>query len=197
MTDLIITDPSKLRDTMATWYYDRLVNELNVAPEEAARRAGEMSRDKNRTPMQWTDDPNGGFSPAEVETWLPVNPNYHEGINIKEQGRNPNSLLNYYKRLLQVRKNTPALIEGEYVPLHTTAKNYLAFLRVSTDQTVLVILNFSEARLDLDFSRTKEIKQSGLRILFSSAERSARIKSPRGLEIGPFEAFIAEVQMGQ
>ena len=100
MTDLIITDPTKLRDTMATWYYDSLVNELNVAPEEAARRAGEMSRDKNRTPMQWSDDPNGGFSPAEVETWLPVNPNYREGINVKEQGHNPNSLLNYYKRLL-------------------------------------------------------------------------------------------------
>ena len=197
MTDLIITDPSKLRDTMATWYYDRLINEFNVMPEEAARRAGEMSRDKNRTPMQWTDDPNGGFSPAEVETWLPVNPNYREGLNVKEQGRNPNSLLNYYRRLLQVRKNTSALIEGEYVPLHMTAKNYLAFLRVSSNQTVLVILNFSKTRVDLDFSRTKEIKENDLRILFSSAERSAKIKSPRGLEIGPFEAFIAEVQTGQ
>jgi alpha-glucosidase len=194
MTDLIITDAGKLRDTMATWYYDQLVNDLNVAPEEAARRAGEMSRDKNRTPMQWSDDPNGGFSPAEVETWLPVNPNYREGINVKEQGRNPNSLLNYYRRLLQVRKNTPALIEGEYVPLHNAAKKYLAFLRVSSNQTVLVILNFSEERLDLDFSRTKEIKENDLRILFSSAERSAKIKPSRGLEIGPFEIFIAEAQ---
>lgn len=194
MTDLIITDAGKLRDTMATWYYDRLVHELNVAPEEAARRAGEMSRDKNRTPMQWTDDPNGGFSPAQVETWLPVNPNYREGINVKEQERNPNSLLNYYKRLLQVRKNTPALIEGEYVPLDRTAKDYFAFLRVSNNQTVLVVLNFSASRLDLDFSRTREIKESKLHILFSSAERSVKIKSPRGLEIGPFEALIAEFQ---
>lgn len=118
-------------------------------------------------------DGNGGFSPAETETWLPVNPNYREGINVKEQGRNPNSLLNYYKHLLQVRKNTPALIEGEYVSLHNKAKNYLALLRVSSNQTVLVILNFSESRLDLDFSRTKEIKESNLPILFSSAERSA------------------------
>ena len=197
MTDLIITDPAKLRDTMATWYYDRIVNELNVPSEEAARRAGEISRDKNRTPMQWTDDPNGGFSPKGVETWLPVNPNHQTGINVKEQSRNPNSLLNYYKHLLRVRRNTPALIVGEYVPLHKTAKNYFAFLRVTSKQTVLVILNFSDARLALDFSRAKEIRQSGLRILFSSAERSTKIKSPRGLEIGPFEAFIAEVQTGQ
>ena len=196
MTDLIITDPAKLRDTMATWYYDRIVNELKVPSEEAARRAGEMSRDKNRTPMQWTDDPNGGFSPKGVETWLPVNPNHQTGINVKEQSRNPNSLLNYYKHLLRVRRNTPALIVGEYVPLHKTAKNYFAFLRVTSKQTVLVILNFSDARLALDFSRAKEIRQSGLRILFSSAERSTKIKSPRGLEIGPFEAFVAEVQTG-
>jgi len=194
MTDLIITDPAKLRDTMATWYYDRIVNELNVPAEEAARRAGEISRDKNRTPMQWTDDPNGGFSPKGVETWLPVNPNHQTGINVKEQSRNPNSLLNYYKHLLRVRRNTPALIVGEYVPLHKTAKNYFAFLRVTSKQTVLVVLNFSDARLALDFSRAKEVRQSGLRILFSSAERSAKIKSPRGLEIGPFEAFVAEVQ---
>ncbi|HSG42569.1 MAG TPA: alpha-amylase family glycosyl hydrolase, partial [Anaerolineales bacterium] len=47
MTDLIITDPTKLRDTMASWYYDRLVNELKVDPTEAALRAGEMTRDRN------------------------------------------------------------------------------------------------------------------------------------------------------
>ena len=139
-------------------------------------------------------DGNVGFSPAETETWRPVNPNYREDINVKEQGHNPNSLLNYYKRLLQVRKTTPALIEGEYVPLHNAAKNHLTFLRVSSNQTVLVILNFSASRLDLDFSRTKEIKESDLRILFSSAERSTKIKSPRELEVGHFDAFIAEVQ---
>ena len=60
--------------------------------------------------MQWTDDPNGLFPPEGVETRLPVNPNYQYGTNAEEQGRNPNSLLNYYKHLLRVRRNTPALI---------------------------------------------------------------------------------------
>ena len=194
MTDLIITDPTKLRDTMATWYYDRLVNELKVDPEEAARRAGEMTRDRNRTPMQWSDSFNGGFSPAGVETWLPVNPNYRDGINVNDQQHNPNSLLNYYKHLLQVRKHSPALIEGEFVPVHNTAKDYFAFLRKSAGQTVLVILNFSEKQLELDFSRVKEIKGHDLQILFSSAERLMTAKPPRGLTISPFEVFIAEVQ---
>src|SRR6185295_6937534 len=139
--------------------------------EEAARRAGEVTRDRNRTPMQWSDSFNGGFSPAGVETWLPVNPNYCNGINVNDQQHNPNSLLNYYKHLLRVRKQSPALIEGEYVPVHNTAKDYFSFIRKSAEQTVLVILNFSDTKLELDFSRVREIKGNDLNILFSSAER--------------------------
>jgi alpha-glucosidase len=194
MTDLIIIDPAKLRDTMATWYYDRLVNDLKVDPQEAARRAGAMTRDKNRTPMQWSDNPNGGFSPAGVETWLPVNPNCRDGVNVKDQQQNPSSLLNYYKHLLRVRKESPALIAGEYIPVHNTAKDYLALLRKSAEQSVLVILNFSEKKLELDFSRVRQIKRNDLQILFSSAERLKTTKPPRGLTISPFEVLIAEVQ---
>jgi alpha-glucosidase len=197
MTDLIMTDPTKLRDTMATWYYDRLVNELHVDPSEAALRAGEMTRDKNRTPMQWSNHPNAGFSPATVETWLPVNPNYKNGINVRDQQHNPASLLNYYKHLLQVRKASPALIEGEYIPLNNTANDYFSFLRKSSEQTVLVILNFSEKKLELDFSRTRGVKGRELQILFSSAERLKTAKPPYGLTINPFEVFIAEVQLKQ
>jgi alpha-glucosidase len=195
MTDLIITDPTKLRDTMATWYYDRLINELKVDPQEAALRAGEMSRDKNRTPMQWSNNPNGGFSPSNVETWLPVNRNYRDGINVRDEEHNPSSLLNYYRYLLQVRKSSPPLIEGEYIPLNNTARDYFSFIRKSERQTVLVILNFSEKKLDLDFSRTKEIKGHNLQILFSSAERLKTAKPPYGLTISPFEVFIAEVEV--
>ena len=194
MTDLIITDPSRLRDTMATWYYDRLVNELGVDPPEAAQRAGEMSRDKNRTPMQWSNQPNAGFSPASVETWLPVNPDYKNGINVRDQENNPVSLLNYYRHLLQLRREAPALIAGEYVPLHNTARDYFAFLRTSPDQTVLVVLNFSDSKLELDFARVKEIKDRELQILFSSAERLKTPKKPYGLTISPFEVFVAEVK---
>lgn len=193
MTDLIITDPTKLRDTMATWYYDRLVNELKVDPAEAAVRAGEMSRDKNRTPMQWSNQPNAGFSPAGVETWLPVHPNYKNGINVRDQQHNPASLLNYYKHLLQVRKSYPALIEGEYIPLNTTAREYFSFLRKSDDQTILVILNFSDQKLELDFSRVRGVKGRELQILFSSAERLKTAKPPYGLTVNPYEVLIAEV----
>jgi len=178
---------------MASWYYHAIVTDMGVHPDEAMQRTAEMTRDKNRTPMQWSNNPNGGFSPFGVETWLPVNPNYKNGINVKDQQHNPDSLLNYYKHLLRVRKNTPALIEGEYLPLHSTAKEYFAFLRSSEKQTVLVILNYSQTHLDLDLSRTREIKGHTLHPLFSSATRSSVDLAPKKLHIGAFEVFIAEL----
>jgi alpha-glucosidase len=194
MTDLIITDPKKLRDTMATWYYDRLINELKIDPTEAALIAATTSRDKNRTPMQWANKPNGGFSPMGVDTWLPVNPNYKNDINVRDQQNNPNSLSNYYKHLLRVRKNSPALIEGDYLPLHQSAKDYFAFLRTSAKQTVLVVLNYSEKHLKLGFSNIEQIKNASLHVLFSSATRSLLELDPNQLHIGAFEVFIAEAK---
>ncbi|HSK65713.1 MAG TPA: alpha-glucosidase C-terminal domain-containing protein [Anaerolineales bacterium] len=144
--------------------------------------------------MQWSHQPNAGFSPADVETWLPVNSDYTHGINVRDQDHNPNSLLNYYRRILQVRRQNPALIAGEYQPVHESATEYFAFLRKSEEQTVLVVLNFSDRAQDLDFSRVKDVDGQNLRILFSSAERQLTTKPPRGLTVSPFEVLIAEVQ---
>ena len=192
MTDYILTDISQVKDTMGSWYYHAIVTDMGVHPEEAMARTAEMTRDKNRTPMQWSSQPNGGFSPVDVTTWLPVNPNYKNGINVRDQEQNPSSLLHYYKHLLRVRKSSPALKEGEYIPLQTTAKNYFAFMRQADEQSIVAILNFSKDLLELDFSQVKEIKKSNLKILFSSSERRAEEISPK-FKINPFEVFIAEV----
>jgi len=197
MTDYMLTDISEVKDTMGSWYYHAIVTDMGVHPEEAMQRTAAMTRDKNRTPMQWSNNPNAGFSPSNVATWLPVNPNYKNGINVRDQQHNPSSLLNYYKHLLQVRKNSPALVGGEYIPLNNTAEDYFTFIRKSEKQTVLVVLNFSSKKLELDFSRTREIKGHDLQILFSSAERLKTAKPPRGLTISPFEVFIAEVQQAK
>jgi len=194
MTDYMLTDISQVKDTMGTWYYHAIVTDMGVHPEEAMVRTAEMTRDKNRTPMQWSNQPNAGFSPADAQTWLPVNPNYKEGINVKEQEINPDSLLNYYKHLLKVRKATPALIEGEYKSIHETAADYIAFLRIADAQSALVVLNYSENRLELDFSDIAELNGKTLRPLFSSAVRGNTDLNPQKVVISPFEAFIADIR---
>ena len=192
MTDHMLTDISQVKDTMGSWYYHAIVTDMGVHPDEAMARTAEMTRDKNRTPMQWTSHPNAGFSPMEVSTWLPVNPNYKNGINVRDQEQNPSSLLHYYKHLLRVRKSSSALKEGEYIPLHTEQKDYFAFVRQADKQSVLVILNFSNNHLELNFSTTKEVGGSNLKILFSSAERRIEQISST-LKLNPFEVFIAEM----
>jgi alpha-glucosidase len=190
MTDYLISDPAKLRDTMATWYYAQLVNQMSVDPAEAAQRAGEMTRDKNRTPMQWSSAANGGFSPANVETWLPVHPNHAEGINVKEQHDNPDSLLNYYRRLARVRKQTPALVSGEYKPVHEKAEDYFAFLRFTEAQSVLVVLNYAPNHHELKFNVPGK---KTARVLFSSAGRGKKDQPLSRVSLGAFEVLIAEL----
>jgi alpha-glucosidase len=191
MTDYLITDPAKLRDTMATWYYEHLVGEMGVAPAEAAQRAGDMTRDKNRTPMQWGNSANGGFSPANVEPWLPVNPNYAGGVNVHDQQDNPDSLLNYYRRLVRVRKQTPALVVGEYKPLHEKAEDYFAFLRFTEAQSVLVVLNYSASHQELKFNLPGK---KTAHVLFSSSGRGKKDEPLSKVSLGAFEVLVAELR---
>jgi len=189
MTDLVITDPLKLKDTMASWYYERLVREFKVDPSEAALRAGHLSRDKNRTPMQWKNAPNGGFCPETVEPWLPVNPNYADGISVSDQIGDPNSMLNYYRKLLRLRKSTPALVEGNYTPLSGDSDEYFAFLRRSAQQTILVGLNYAGTPQTFDL----DLPEKGLRTLFSSIG-SDHGRVPKKLTLSPFEVYIGELK---
>lgn len=189
MTDLIITDPAQLRDTMAAWYYHSAVNDLGVDPAEAALAAGKMSRDKNRTPMQWANAANAGFCPADVKPWLPVNPNYAQGVNVADQEDDPGSLLNYYRRLIRVRRESPALVAGEYRPLHERARSYLAFLREAREQAVLVVLNYSASRRQVRFDLAGA---AAGRALFSSHGREGQLNL-HALRLEPFETLIAEL----
>jgi alpha-glucosidase len=102
-------------------------------------------RDGCRSPMQWEAGPNGGFTRPGVRTWLPV----HENVlvrNVAAQQADPHSLLNFYRRLIAVRRATPALVEGMFQPLTFGTRYLMAYLRQTTEQTVLVALNFSGRR---------------------------------------------------
>jgi alpha-glucosidase len=160
-------------------------------PEEVLALAADYTRDRCRTPMQWSTDPNAGFSPEGVQTWLPVNPNYASGVNVSEQQNDPDSMLNFYKQLLRVRKQTPALIEGDYVPLQETAENYFAFLRRSSEsgQSCLVILNLSDQAQEVVF----DLDLPNAHCLFSTQWPQGQMVPLRALTIPPFEIFIGEL----
>ncbi len=191
MSDYRLTDISLFRDPPAVWFYKHELEE-GTPVEQAVELAADYSRDRCRTPMQWDDSPNAGFSPAGVTTWLPLNPNYKQGVNVAGQQSDPGSMLNHYKRLLRLRRQTPALIDGDYIAVNENAEDYLAFLRRSANgqQTCLVILNLSAQVQQADFD-LKGYTQA--RCLFSTHKPENGALHLNGLQLAPFEVLVTEL----
>lgn len=99
------------------------------------------SRDNARTPMQWSNEKNAGFTTAD-EPWFEVNPNY-TSINVEQAENDPNSILNYYRKLLKFRKEHDIVKYGDFELLKTD-KNVFAFLRHLQNETLLVVNSFSQ-----------------------------------------------------
>ncbi len=109
----------------------------------------EKGRDGERTPMQWDEGANAGFSKAKP--WLPV-PATAKTHNVADESKDPNSILAFYRRVLKLRHTNQALSNGDYVPLNENNQNVLSYLRVYHDQAVLVALNMSGARQNISFA---------------------------------------------
>ncbi|HEY0602548.1 MAG TPA: alpha-amylase family glycosyl hydrolase, partial [Herpetosiphonaceae bacterium] len=191
MSDLVLSDLSEMRDTMAILQYHTMVEQLGKTHAEALSAAIESTRDRCRSPMQWSDAPNSGFSPPDVQPWLPVNANYASGVNVAAQLGDPGSLLSFYRRMLRLRRATPALIAGDYHALHAHGDDYLAFLRHddASVQTCLVVLNFTDAEQTAIFDQSD--KQP--RLLFSSHPRDDQPLTLDWLALAPFEVLIVEL----
>ncbi|HQI87117.1 MAG TPA: alpha-glucosidase [Anaerolineae bacterium] len=188
MTNTPFDDVALLRDTLALRQYDMAVRLGGMPPQEAAALVCRETRDVCRTPVQWANAPNAGFCPADVTPWLPVNPNYAAGVNVADQADDPRSMLAFYKRMLALRKQAPALIAGDYTPLLEDHADCLCFLRHTEAQTCLVVLNYSETAHTLAF----DLDNAPSRLLFSSADRPDA-GDLSALTIAPFEIYIAEL----
>ena len=117
--------------------------------EEAMKACYRFSRDNARTPMQWDATPCAGFTTGRP--WLKVNPNY-TNINVAAQERDDNSVLNYYRRLIQLRKSEEyreIFTYGDFTPLFDTEENILAYGRCLNGNDVIVAANFGAERKSL------------------------------------------------
>lgn len=191
MADLQLIGIGQLHDTAALGHYRRLVGRLGVPAEEALQQAIGITRDRCRSPMQWSGDVNAGFSPPGVDTWLPVHPNHASGVNVADQEAAPGSLLSFYRDLLHLRRVTPALIAGEFQVLHPDNDSCLAFVRYdrSGGQRCLVVLNVSSEEQLLPF----DLGGPSTSVRFSSEPRQPRLFDLQGLRVAPFEAIIIEL----
>jgi glycosidase len=139
--------------------------------------------------MQWNAAPNAGFS--KKDPWLPVPPSY-QTHNVATESKDPNSILNLYKKVLALRHTNQALLEGSYTALNEDDPNVMSYLRSYKGKAVLVALNMSAAPQKATFNLSPQgFGQTSLKTLVASPEASAK-----GNEVAlePYGLLIAEVR---
>ncbi len=153
----------------------------------------EKGRDGERTPMQWNADTDAGFSVAK-QTWVPVAPNY-KTINVAAEAKDPNSLLNYYKRLIRLRKENVQLRDGDFILVDKANDSVLSFLRKTPDgKAILVSLNFTAATQTLNLNLAAHgIKGTHSKLVLASYGNVNASEDLKQLLIYPFGAYVGEI----
>jgi alpha-glucosidase len=151
----------------------------------------EKGRDGERTPMQWSNAAQAGFTTGTP--WLPVSPSY-TARNVAAQEGDPSSILAFYRRLLALRHQEPALLDGDYRVLHRDDRDVLAYARCAGDEAVVVVLNLSPQarRLRLDLSPTG-IAGAPQTVLLSEGAR-APARANGSLSLGPYGVYVAKLR---
>ena len=143
--------------------------DAGLTDKEALEACSRLSRDNARTPMQWNTQENAGFTTGTP--WLKVNDNYTE-INVETQDADPDSVLNYYRKLIALRKS-PAYKEvfayGEFLPVYQNTSSVMAYYRKTENQRILITANFGKEAVSLTLEYpVKQILLSNM----ASAEHS-------------------------
>ncbi len=189
MTDLLLDDAGRFRDNWGRWLHRAALEELGLSEADAVDLAARHGRDKSRTPMQWSNAPNAGFSPDGTVTWLPVSGTYAEGINVDDQRDDPGSLLEFYRRLIRVRRRHRPLRCGDCTLLNTDAEGHLAFRRSAAGETCVVVLNMT----DRDQAIRLDLPPGTLRVLLSSRDRPPVQDAGGEIDLGAHEVYVASL----
>src|SRR6202522_1089332 len=149
----------------------------------------EKGRDGERTPMQWNNSDNAGFSAAKP--WLPV-PASYKTHNVASELEDQNSVLQFYKHLLALRHHEPALIDGDYVALNQDNPNVLSYLRRYKNEAVLVVLNMSATAQQISFNLTEDgfATTKATTLLATSSSATGQLNQ---VALEPFGVYIARV----
>ncbi|EJE8689650.1 alpha-glucosidase [Vibrio vulnificus] len=155
MTNVAFESLDQYKDIETLNFY-KVKTESGVSHQHMMDAIHENSRDNARTPMQWSASPNGGFSQAEP--WIEVNPNYPE-INVEQALADSDSIFYHYQKLIELRKQHPAIVYGDFTPLFAEHDSVFAYVRSHQDEQLLVINNFSDQDVSLELPDNLQNKE--------------------------------------
>ncbi|ELT7697116.1 alpha-glucosidase [Vibrio vulnificus] len=155
MTNVAFESLVQYKDIETLNFY-KVKTESGVSHQHMMDAIHENSRDNARTPMQWSASPNGGFSQAKP--WIEVNPNYPE-INVEQALADSDSIFYHYQKLIELRKQHPAIVYGDFTPLFAEHDSVFAYVRSHQDEQLLVINNFSDQDVSLELPDNLQNKE--------------------------------------
>ena len=158
-----------------------------LTDKEALKACSKLSRDNARTPVQWNDQENAGFTAGTP--WLKVNDNYKE-INMADQDQDPDSILNYYRRLIALRKS-PTYKEvftyGKFLPAYQDTEDVMAYYRKDEHTRILVAANFGKESVELPLDYP--VKQ----VLLSNQHKQHNYNTKSHLSLESCEVIVFEL----
>ena len=178
MTNTVFKSVDDFRDLESINAYKELIESGLYTKEDMFPKIAHKSRDNARTPMQWDASENAGFTAGTP--WIAVNPNYKK-VNVADQLKREDSVFNYYKKLIRLRKENEIIVYGNYELLLPEDENIFAYVRTLDNQKLLVVCNFSKSEQKFDFSGYENTK-----VLISNYNRDAR---KDGI-LKPYEATV-------
>lgn len=190
MTNVRFDRIDDYRDIETLNFYREAVGEWGWTHEQAMASIYAKGRDNARTPMQWSGASQAGFTTGEP--WLAVNPNY-PSINAEEALQDPDSIFHYYRQLIELRKQHPIMIYGDYAIVAEEHEQVYAYTRSWQGETWLTLLNFSDREAAFEWppelDRYAGAKLQSIIANYEEAE-TAKLES---LRLRPYEARVYRI----
>ena len=184
MTNCPFNTLENFRDLESINAFHELTEQGKMTEEEMMAAIGYKGRANARTPMQWDDSANAGFSGADATPWIMVNPNYTK-INAKDQVSREDSVFKYYQKLIKLRHESDLIVYGTYDLILDDDKDIYAYIRTLGDEKLIVYCNFSENTREVELP--EEFTDG--KILISNYNYA---KVSEKITLRPYEAIVIQ-----
>ena len=180
MTNAYFDKLEDYRDIESINFFTELTEAGIMTPEYMMKCLMLRSRDNARTPMQWNDSAQGGFTSGEP--WIRINPNYKE-INAAQQLGDPDSVFYYYQKLIRLRKEKDIIVYGDFEALYRDDDKIFAYTRKLDQKKLLTVCNFSDQDAEMEIPE----EFAGAQCLITNLGRTV---FDRNFVLRPYEAFV-------
>lgn len=183
MTNYPFTSFDQFDDVEIKGNFKQIV-ESGISAQDYLKELNKTGRDHARTPMQWSSEKNAGFTTA-TKSWLAINPNY-KIINANNELKDPNSVFNFYRQLLNIRRSNYDLIYGDYKDIAPEEKEIFAYTRTGENKSYLTILNMSGKNIEFNL----DAKFKNYELVISNQKFKSKKITSTTLNLSPWQALL-------